>query len=424
MVDELDPSQSHLSTTLARMPLESALRLALDLLPGERLHDVFPPVDARWTLEDGTLHLGLETVELGVYDIRDLTTPHQRDMTEAPWTLEEKEAKRLELVEQLRTLIHNTVGDHEHWAGRYAETEYGGTIMAHLGSFIIRTTPTNHREVLGLLSRLRAAHGIQISYESQLYLLDNETIIEVFSQDSQILTAGKEGFRAVHAQRLYGNRFLEHEDGSCELIAGRTPTGFSGVSMISQEQRDALTQRVANSEQNDFALDIPRLTDFNGRQPWVMIAQHLSYISSLESDDSTDEIEPTISTTEAGMLLLIEGTVSADREYVTMRVECEVAAMAGMPLVLPHDGDIDKGFIEIPQIDRATMSTTLSMPKDEWYILIGPLLQGKINDDADDPAEYTDTRRIVLLIKPTIIELQEQEAEFEGLLPQGEAGPE
>ncbi|MEM9415170.1 MAG: M56 family metallopeptidase [Planctomycetota bacterium] len=401
-----------ISLRWSRAPLGHVLTRLLEGVFRDDFRDMIPPVKQVYSIQDGALHFGFAASEIRVYDIRDLICPAPADVTQAPRTEEETQAVRQEYLQQVRGLILETVGKPAHWFEEYADTDFGGTIRELNGNLIITTTPENHRTILALLGALRESRGLMITYESQLFLLDTDTFVEIFSEDIHIPRWGSDDFHAVHEERLHGQRFIEHDDGSREPLATRTPSGFIGTTWITDEQRDALAQRVDDSQRPDHAVNLPRITDFNGRQSWVMIAQQVSYISSIERIVDTDKLEPTLSVTQYGTLLLLEGTLSADREYVTLRIELEAAAMIGTPIILPLEGDTANGFTEVPQIDRVRMNTTVAMPKNEWLILVGPMITGDIGVD-DDPADYTDTRRVVLLIKPTIIELAQQEIDVE-----------
>ena len=410
-IDELDP-KPHISLALAKVPMEQALKLALDQLFDNRLRDALPPVGTAWSLEDGALHLGLQSRELRVYDIRDLSTPLQPDMTQAPWTDEKIAEVREAYIHQLADLIKTSTGDPRHWSGDYADTVYNGSIRVDNDMLLVAvTTPTNHRAILSLLGRLRTTRGIQVSFECRYLLLDTETFTEVFSEDIQIPEWWAEEFQALAPERR-GRHTLPHDEATVDgqTVHHHAVSGIIGLTQVTQQQQQDLLDRVAASNGIDmyFGSNNSRITMFNGQRGFFMAAQQISFISGLNPIVDSDKLDPTLAVSQIGWLFAARGSASAGRTFVTAEIDFEASAMLGMPLVLPHGGDIDTGFIEVPQMDRIAMRATLSMPDGAWLLLVGPQLQGNgISTDADtkeDPAQPTDTRRVVLLIKPTIIE--------------------
>ena len=66
----------------------------------------------------------------------------------------------------------------------------------------------------------------------------------------------------------------------------------------------------------------PRLTFFNGQRAWVAVADQVAFISALIpiTGDAAGAFQPIPGVVNEGVVLDVEGVISADRRYVTMTV--------------------------------------------------------------------------------------------------------
>ncbi|MEE9403733.1 MAG: hypothetical protein V3V20_02465, partial [Algisphaera sp.] len=79
---------------------------------------------------------------------------------------------RSELILEIISLIQETVGTTDEWEN------LDSTVRELNGNLIARTTPDNHREILGLLAKLRETRAIQISVEARFLLVDRNFMDE------------------------------------------------------------------------------------------------------------------------------------------------------------------------------------------------------------------------------------------------------
>jgi type II secretory pathway component GspD/PulD (secretin) len=86
---------------------------------------------------------------------------------------EQQEQRRIQRVRQITDIIQQNV-DFEGWRDNGGETGYMQELS---GSLIIRNTPQNHREIVGLLSKLREIRNMQINVETK-FLLVNQSWFE------------------------------------------------------------------------------------------------------------------------------------------------------------------------------------------------------------------------------------------------------
>jgi type II secretory pathway component GspD/PulD (secretin) len=158
-----------------------------------------------------------------------------------------------------------------------------------------------------------------------------------------------------------------------------------------------------------------------------------------------------LSFTQSGVVLAVEGTISADRRYVTMTVQPSLATISEIRRVeflVAIDSTtttgtttttaptIATGAIEAPQLELTQLETTVSVPDQGTLMLGGQRLVGEIEVESGVPVlskiplvnrlftnrtKAKDERTLLILIKPTIIIQQEEENQ---LFPGLESNPE
>ncbi|MFG0248361.1 MAG: type II secretion system protein GspD, partial [Phycisphaeraceae bacterium JB051] len=209
--------------------------------------------------------------------------------------------------------------------------------------------------------------------------------------------------------------------------------------------------RATQNQRRAINLTAPRITFFNGQQAYVTVARQIAFISDLEPVPDANGMNPTLSFTQSGVVLAVEGTISADRRYVTMTVQPSLATISEIRRVEflveledntnTDDTDEDAatfatGAIEAPQLELTQLETTVSVPDQGTLMLGGQRLVGEIEIESGVPVlskiplvnrlftnrtKVKDERTLLILIKPTIIIQQEEE---NLLFPGLEANPE
>ncbi|MCC6320990.1 MAG: hypothetical protein IT438_06070 [Phycisphaerales bacterium] len=102
---------------------------------------------------------------------------------------------RQERIRQIQDIITANV-DFEGWRDNGGET---GTMQELNGSLIITNTPKNHREIVGLLSKLREIRNMQINVETK-FLLVNQSWFEFIGFDLDVVwNANNNQVRAARA---------------------------------------------------------------------------------------------------------------------------------------------------------------------------------------------------------------------------------
>jgi len=520
---------------LSNVPAEEALRRVLQQVSTE-----FDPVS--FSIIEGIVTISTErdlqrTTFIRNYDIRDLLLPI-RDFGNAP-DLElnellgsvgtgegggggggtdlfsdddddEDDVDRDALVEQIITLIQDTVGRQEEWAAFGGDVSSVQEINSQL---IVRSTADNHREIARLLASLRETRAVQISVESRFLIVSTSFLEEIgvdldinfnfdgsnfgplgFAQDSIDIANNLLGGSAPSARALGTSQageistdvFIEGDSGLPVFVdvldangnvigqevaddisripgpvfvsalgtvsPGGTNPGFDrgitfGASYLDDLQVDLLIQATQTSNRA-LTLTAPRVTFTNGQQAYVSIFETVSFISDLEVVPDTIVPEPTISTVPFGVVLAVQGAVSADRRYVTLELQPTLSDLTGAVDVIPipvatagDDGDDDDGLtivetsainFPIPRVQVTSIAATVSVPDRGTLLLGGQRIVEEIEVEAGVPilskvpiinrlftnsSTQKEEQTLLILVKPTIIIQNEQEEElFPGLL--------
>ncbi|MEM1445856.1 MAG: hypothetical protein AAGF84_07370 [Planctomycetota bacterium] len=462
-IEEDMPITLELADVSARVALEKVLQLA------NAAGGAVSP--ATYSIVDGVVEINTQaelnrSTEARVYDIRDLLV-QVPNFTEAP-SFELSEAlsgtsgsgggggssifgdedededdadeEREELIQQIQEIIQESVGTLDEWdAG-------DSTIRELNGNLIIKTTPANHRDVLGVLSDLREQRATQISVEARFLLVDNN-FLEEFGIDLDVRYESSGNFTPIAVEQ---NSFELGQRGSTILtparflgggVAGLPDALDFGVSFIDDLEVDLLV-RATQASNRSLTLTAPRVTFFNGQRAYVLVATEVAFISDLEPVPDTGSFDVTVSSVNSGVVLDVEGTVSADRRYVTMtmrpslatlqqpiRQEVITGAADGGGVVTDGDGDVTinntfQGTIDLPELEVTQVRSTVSVPDKGTLLLGGQRLVGEIEIEAGVPvlnkvpiinrlftnnSIVKDERTLLILIKPTIILQSEQE---------------
>ncbi|MEX0774593.1 MAG: hypothetical protein WD042_02640 [Phycisphaeraceae bacterium] len=361
---------------------------------------------------------------------------------------------REEMVNRIRDLITSGVGRPEEWT-----VEQTSTLNELNGNLIVKTNTQNHRQIVQLLSQLRETRAMQISVEARFLLVDQNFLEEVgVDLDIQQDLGGNFGpvqiandtinLAARPSTALAGSFGLPQSGPISAFVPGLgfTPSGRSidvGFSYFDDLQVNLLL-RATLAKRNSISLNAPRVTFFNGQRAHVVVARQVVFISDLEPIPDALGFDPTLSVVQSGVVMIVEGTISADRRYVTLTVQPSLATLA-QPIRRIEQlatGTVGNGnnaqtvafagFVEAPEIELTQVKTTVSVPDRGTLLLGGQRLVGDVQVEAGVPvlsriplisrfftntSNVKDERTLLILIKPTIIIQNEQEEElFPGLL--------
>ena len=357
-------------------------------------------------------------------------------------------------MQNIIEIIQDSVGDPNEWLDLIS------TVRELNGNLIIKTTNENHRAIIGVLGGLREQRSTQISVEARFLLVDNN-FIENFNVDLDfVLTdnflpgnvGGLDPTGLVTPDVTIGqNSSGIAERGTTALTPGRFTSGGAGtgglpqslnfgLSFIDDLQVNLLVQATL-ANQKSIQLTAPRVTFFDGQRAYVLVANQVAFISDLEPVEDTFGFDTTTSTVNSGVVLDVEGTVSADRRYVTMTLRPSLATLE-QPIrqiiqqgVFTFEDDADDdvdpadpifftGTLELPELQLTTVRSTVSVPDQGTLLLGGQRLVNEVDVEVGVPilsklpivnrlftntSTTKDERTLLILIKPTIILQGEQE---------------
>lgn len=394
-------------------------------------------------------------------------------------------------IDQLIQIIQENV-DSEGWKDLGGTT---GSIQRLDGSLIIVNTAKNHQAINGLLRQLREVRAMQISVESRILLVDQEFFEQIGFDIDLYLNANNNQVRAARgtSPTVQASDFFNTNSGGLQRTASSpnvatgtfatqgvvnprswSPIGMTqssnslaasllsgqvdGSSVASSALSSAPALGIAGQFLDDIQVDFliqatqadrrsvrlnaPRLTLTNGQTSNVSVTTQIAYVTNLTAvvSDSAAAFEPRIGIAFDGVLLVVEGTVSADRRYVTMNVqvsvskldgfkESSVTAVAGGRLVNSAD---TQSFFQLPTSTVTQLSSTVTIPDQGTIMMGGQRVTNEFDVETGVPVlskipivnrlfsnriKAKDDHTLLILLKPTIlIQNEQEEKNFPGLL--------
>ncbi|MCC6950690.1 MAG: hypothetical protein IT433_04505 [Phycisphaerales bacterium] len=521
-VTNLDFDVDYQSLELVSIDRESPVTLNLTNVPIRTILDrvverVSPDAanGAAWSINDGVITVASKEVinrnrVLVIYDIRDLLieVPDYNQAPEfdlqavlqstgqqgggsgqSPFRDNQQGgglagAGRRSLEDRTNDLIQiiTTNVDQEGWQENGGQT---GFIQQLQGNLIITQTPANHREVHGLLSKLRESRAMQVNVETR-FLLVAQDFFEQIGVDLDVYFNGDNNQQRIARATRPTNRPSDffRPDGSISPTFPTTGTGANtnntplpsplsvigagqnslglvegllggdfGPSLISASPALGIGGEFLDDIQVDFlvkatqadrrsvTLTAPRLTFTNGQTSNIYVATQVAFVSDLQPivSESAVGFDPELNAVNEGVRLLVDGTISADRRYVTLNVDASIAKIDGFgtqPVTAIAGGQLvnsaaTQSFIQVPTTTVTRVQTTVTVP-DQGTILLGgqrlvteqeaetgvpvlskiPILNRFFSNRVMSKEEQT----LLILLKPTIlIQNEEEERNFPGL---------
>jgi type II secretory pathway component GspD/PulD (secretin)/tetratricopeptide (TPR) repeat protein len=478
-----------------------------------------PSNGAAWTIKDGAVFVASQEVVdrervLAIYDIQDLlvVVPNFEDAPEfnlqtvlqgargggqSPFQdgneEEEDLPTREERIDELVDIITTNV-DPEGWEDASGNR---GRIEQFQGNLVITQTPENHREIRGLLSKLRDQRSLQINVEAR-FLLVSQQFFEQIGFDLDVYWNGDNNqVRAARAaqpgaqiqpsdffdftrgglQRRVGAPGADLDgDGTVEppiqspvalpsplsvigtpqnslglaetltegsfasTVLGQAPALGIGGQFLDDIQVDFLV-KATQADRRSVSLTAPRLTFTNSQRAWVAVATQVAFVEDLQPVVSQSAVgfDPDLQVVSEGVVLDVDGVISADRRYVFMTVRTAVSriegfnnvsvtAIAGGQLV---DSSDTQSFLQAPTVTVTEIKTSVTVP-DQGTLLLGgqrlltenevetgvpvlskiPILNRFFTNRTESKEEQT----LLILMKPTVlIQAEEEEKNFPGL---------
>ena len=361
-----------------------------------------------------------------------------------------------------------------------------GFIQQLQGSLIVTNTPANHRAVHGLLSKLREVRAMQINVETRFLLVSQDFFEQIGFDIDLYFNTDSNQVRAARAQRptTRPNEFFDPNSGRLSptfptsgvganafrtplpsplsvVGAGQNSLGLAEQLIESDFASDILSTapalgiagqflddiqvdfliKATQADRRTVSLTAPRLTFTNGQIANIYVVTQVSFISDLTPvvSESAVGFDPDLQAVSEGVVMLVEGTVSADRRYVTMNLDAAVSRIDGFtnsPVTAVAGGQLvnsadTQSFVQQPTVTVTRVQTTVTVP-DQGTILLGgqrlvteaeaesgvpvlskiPILNRFFTNRVITKSEQT----LLILVKPTVlIQNEEEERNFPGL---------
>jgi len=401
---------------------------------------------------------------------------------------DENRVDKADLLTNIQELIEGSIGDEAEWSDT-------SSIKAYNDQLIIKTGENNHRAISTLLQSLRETNSMQISVEARFLLVDHNYLEEIgmdldigldnpggnwgpirLAQDSYGIASrpGDSGVNGsfgsgtstegnalstlslVAAGTGIGSNFIRGGFPQTALqagVAGDPPNGnFSpfigagfastkraldfGVSFFDDLQVNLLVRATQNNRRS-ISLTAPRITFFNSQRAYVQVVKQIAYVASLSPVANSAGFNVGVGIASNGVLLDVQGTISADRRYVTMEVHPTLRSLALPMKEIPFTSTSDitddsqnpslvtsSGVIQLPEVEITDLRATVSIPDQGTLVMGGQKLVTEVDIESGVPilskipfinrfftnkAKLKDQRTLLILIRPTIILQHERE---------------
>ena len=434
-----------------------------------KLNDVTVSVILKYILPDGidhvvkdnVIHITLESLEMVVYDVRDLLinledrkslsvqtgpTAGAGGIAETAFSAgEDKDA--FVRVQEIISLITNTI-EPASWSanggrGRIAARE------GMLGDIVITHVSRIHKQTNDLLSALRSSADLQIVIEARFIAVSDNFLEEVgnnildfdttSSRPSQTSTGG-DGANTTGG--------LEEGIFTSATTKAVTGAGFAGSGVAAGVNGLNLSYQILNGfflegflravQESDEAETItaPRITLSNTQRGTIKVVTTTNFIETFEIVSQTPE--PVVEEIDSGTTFSVRPVVSADRKYVYLEVHPVITSVTfttenfetvGAAASGGAAAGIATNRITLPVTQKQELSVTVCVP-DKGILMIGglgsrtetktssgvpilskiPIIKRLFSSKKID-RDITTDGNLIILIRPTILIREEQEAQ-------------
>jgi type II secretory pathway component GspD/PulD (secretin) len=358
--------------------------------------------------------------------------------------------------EKIKDLITNNI-DKEIWGQEGANVEF-----REPGTLVVKAPVATHAKIRKLLSDLRNTGGMQVSIETRFVTVSDNFLQDIgvdlrgLGDDSLGSGLPGKGTQATFDDVLAGTGaapagigtnadsgvFYNFIHGAQDLRArvenlydvalGKAgvllPTGGTTVqaTYLDDTQVEAILRAVQKSERSTQVV-APRVTAYNAQRSNVQVLNQVSYVSDydVEIAQLAQIGDPIVQQLRDGIILDIRPVISADRRYITMELRPTVAVLtrpiATFSTTLGNGPPVS---IQLPEIRIQRVRTTVTVP-DGGTLMLGGLrffqeqrLDTSVPFLSDIPVlsffwtrqgTYVERRNLFILLKATIIRLEEHE---------------
>lgn len=413
------------------------------------------PKGYEYVIEGDIIHFYKQKMEMRVYDVRDILInlddkePLKFDITAAASSqmglskgaeitkAKDPSARVLDLIELIVITVEpsswsrsaSVIGASAAGGQRSINIpgQGEGSIVARMGQpgdLVVVNSKYVHKQIEDLLASVRSSQNLQVSIEARIISVTDKfledigsNITEFFSEKVSIDTGAKKDISdLVSGEGLQLSYFIFND------------SMLKGFLRAVQESKDS------------EILTSPRITLSNTQRGNIAVVKTINYIQSTSVSEGV--VTPVIGTIPEGTTFDVRPIVSADRKYVYLEVTPSVFEVESIDSFtfsgLSTDvtvGGTSQGTtvvppeqtVQLPTVNVSQVSVTVYVP-DKGTLMIGGL--GSIDKEtlttgipilskipvlkrlfSRDQKKHKKTN-LVILIKPTIIIKEEQEANF------------
>jgi type II secretory pathway component GspD/PulD (secretin) len=391
-----------------------------------------------YVVKDNVVHITLEPLELRVYDVRDLLINlEDRQSLEADASTTEEggggkgESKdTFDRVQEIINLITDTV-EPASWSinggrGRIAARE------GMLGDIVVTHVSDIHKQTEDLLAALRSSADLQIAIEAR-FIAVSDNFLEEFGHnfidfDTTISENGKSKNDGIFA------------DGADIFSGTGVTSGTAGLNLTWQIFEGVFLKgflRAVQESDEAETITAPKITLSNTQRGTIKVVTTTSYIESYTIVSQTPQ--PVMAEIDDGTTFNVRPIVSADRKYVYLEVHPLITSVTFTETDFQTGGGVTSGGgtvdvsinkIQRPITTKQELSVTVCVP-DKGILMIGglgkssvtktskgvpilskiPIIKRLFSSNTID-RDIETTGNLIILIKPTILIREEQEARF------------
>lgn len=411
------------------------------------------PKGYEYVIEGDILHFNKQKLELRVYDVRDILInmddkePLKFDITAAATSqmgisrgeaikVKDPSERVLDLIELVVTTIEPSS-----WSYRTSiigATAVGqrsiniqgkgeGSIVARMGQpgdLVVVNSKYVHGQVANLLASLRSSQNLQVNIEARFITVSDEFMEDI------------------------GNNFTKFFSDNSSITTGAEEIGNGlnlNYSILNDSMLVGFLRAVQESKGSEF-LTSPRITLSNTQRGNIAVIKTTNYVQSTSVSEGL--VTPVIGTIPEGTTFDVRPIVSADRKYIYLEVTPSIFDIVALKEFtfsgLNTDANIGGGgtgitsippqqTIQLPELNVSQVSVTVCVP-DKGTLIIGGL--GSITKENlatgipllskipfikrlfSREQKNNLKSNLIILLKPTILIREEQEANINNLSSQ------
>jgi type II secretory pathway component GspD/PulD (secretin) len=470
VVSELDEEQKSIKLHLP----ERSVRKVLDIIT--ETHE-----NLRWKVDDGVVKFVTKEEMKGgqvlaTYEVRDLIHPipdfPSREINVAPsggvqLPEEEKTEREANIVtgDALEQLIKNNVA-----AGSWDADPQNSLKITPAGEMVVHQTPEVHEQIKKLLADLREATGIMVDIQARFIKVEDNFLEDIgvdfrgLGQPGLGTNAFFNDFGDPSTQTTLGNEIGQGTDlgafsdngnsgdtrarvenlydiglGDPNVVQGSGGLSFQWT-YLNDLQLQLVLRAVSKSERVELVTS-PRITVYNTARANLAVLNQVAYVQdfNVEIAQAASIADPIVNVVQDGVVLDVRPVVSADRRFITLELRPTIANLV-RPIreVVTTLGSQNSVTIQLPEVEIQKVRTSIPMP-DGGTVLLGGM---KVSDKQDmhsgvpilnkipivsfffdRKGQYISNRKLLILLKASIVITSEHEPTPAQVHPPGRSTP-